>query len=136
MRVFVAGAAEAIGRQLVPRLLAAGHQVHGMTRSKSKQAMLSELGAVPVVANALDRDQVAEPVGMAKPDVIVHELTAIGAVDLRHFDRDFSQTNRLRTEGTDHLLSAGRTVGVRRFIAQGVADLERIAVRGPGQKRG
>jgi nucleoside-diphosphate-sugar epimerase len=118
MRVFVAGATGAIGRQLVPRLVAAGHELHGMTRSESKQALLHELGAVPVVADALDRDQVAEAVARAKPDVIVHQLTAIGAVDPRHFDRDFAPTNRLRTEGTDHLLSAGHTVRVRRFVAQ------------------
>ena len=121
MRVFVAGATGAIGKQLVPRLVAAGHEVHGMTRSESKQAMLHELGGVPVVADALDPDQVAEAVGSARPDVIVHELTAIGPMNLRHFDRDFALTNRLRTEGTDHLLSAGQAVGVRRFVAQGVA---------------
>ncbi|MGH2883076.1 MAG: NAD-dependent epimerase/dehydratase family protein, partial [Solirubrobacteraceae bacterium] len=120
MRVFVAGATGAIGKQLVPRLVAAGHEVHGMTRSESKQAMLYEMGAVPVVADALDPDQLAEAVGRAKPDVIVHQLTAIGAVDPRHVDRDFALTNRLRTEGTDHLLSAGQAVGVRRFVAQGV----------------
>jgi nucleoside-diphosphate-sugar epimerase len=120
MRVFVAGATGAIGKQLVPRLVEAGHEVHGMTRSESKQAMLQELGAVPVVADALDPDQVAEAVGRARPEVIVHQLTAIGEVDMRHFDRDFAPTNRLRTEGTDHLLSAGQAVGVRRFVAQGV----------------
>jgi nucleoside-diphosphate-sugar epimerase len=118
MRVFVAGATGAIGRQLVPRLVAAGHEVHGMTRSESKQAMLYELGVVPVVADALDADQVAEAVAHARPDVIVHELTAIGSVDTRHMERDFAQTNRLRTEGTDHLLSAGQAVGVQRFVAQ------------------
>jgi nucleoside-diphosphate-sugar epimerase len=118
MRVFVAGATGAIGKQLVPRLIAAGHQVHGMTRSESKQVMLSELGAVPVVADALDPDQVAEAVGRARPEAIVHQLTAIGSLDLRHFDRDFALTNRLRTEGTDHLLSAGQAMGVRRFVAQ------------------
>ena len=91
-----------------------------MTRSESKQAMLYELGAVPVVADALDPDQVAEAVGRARPDMIVHQLTAIGALDMRHFDRDFARTNRLRIEGTDHLLSAGQAVGVRRFVAQGV----------------
>jgi nucleoside-diphosphate-sugar epimerase len=122
MRVFVAGATGAIGRQLVPRLVAAGHEVQGMTRYQSKKAMLEELGAVPVVADALDPDQVAEAVGGARPDVIVHQLTAIGALDMRHFDRDFAQTNRLRTEGTDHLLSAGHAVGVRRFVAQGFAS--------------
>jgi nucleoside-diphosphate-sugar epimerase len=119
MRVLVAGATGAIGKQLVPRLVAAGHEVHGMTRSESKQAMLHELGAVPAVADALDPDQVAQAVARARPDVIVHQLTAIPVnLDLRHFDRDFALTNRLRTEGTDYLLSAGQAVGVRRFVAQ------------------
>jgi nucleoside-diphosphate-sugar epimerase len=119
MRVFVAGATGAIGRQLVPRLVAAGHEVTGMTRSESKKAMIRELGAVPVVADALDRDQVEDAVGSASPDVIVHQLTAIPAtLDMRHFDRDFALTNLLRTEGTDHLLSAGEAIGVRRFVAQ------------------
>jgi nucleoside-diphosphate-sugar epimerase len=77
---------------------------------------------VPVVADALDPDQVAAAVGNAGPDVIVHQLTAIGGVDMRHFDRDFALTNRLRTDGTDHLLSAGQPVGVRRFVAQGVSS--------------
>jgi nucleoside-diphosphate-sugar epimerase len=92
-----------------------------MTRNGSKANLLQDLGAMPVVADALDPDQVADAVARAKPDVIVHELTAIGALDLRHFDRDFALTNRLRTEGTDHLLSAARAIGVRRFVAQGVA---------------
>ena len=118
MKVFLAGATGAIGQQLIPRLVAAGHEVHGMTRSESKQEMVRDLGAVPVVADALDPDQVAEAVGRASPDVIVHELTAISAVDMRHFDREFAVTNRLRTEGTDHLLAAGQAVGVRRFVAQ------------------
>ena len=118
MRVFVAGAGGAIGRQLVPRLVAAGHEVHGMTRSESKQTMLRELGAMPVVADALDVDQVTEAVARVKPDVVVHQLTAIGAIDPRHMERDFAPTNRLRIEGTDHLLSAARAVGVRRFVAQ------------------
>ena len=132
MRVFVAGATGAIGKQLVPRLVAAGHDVHGMTRSESKQAMLSELGARPVVADALDPDQVAEAVGRAKPDVIVHQLTAIPAtLDLRHFDRDFALTNRLRTEGTDHLLSAGQAVGVRRFVAQSIGAWAYARTGGP-----
>ena len=85
-----------------------------MTRSESRQAMLGELGAVPVVADALDPGQVTQAVARARPEVIVHQLTAIGTIDPRHFDRDFAPTNRLRTEGTDHLLSAGQAVGVRR----------------------
>jgi nucleoside-diphosphate-sugar epimerase len=134
MRVFVAGATGAIGKQLVPRLVAAGHEVHGMTRSGSKQAMLDELGAVPVVADALDTDQVAEAVARAKPDVIVHELTAIPAsLDLRHVNRDFALTNRLRTEGTDHLLSAGQAVGVQRFVAQSNGAFPYARTGGPGK---
>jgi nucleoside-diphosphate-sugar epimerase len=119
MRVFVAGATGMIGTQLVPRLVAAGHEVHGMTRSDSKRAMLKNLGAVTVVADALDPEEVADAVGRARPDVIVHQLTAIGALNPRHFERDFAATNRLRTEGTDHLLSAAQAVGVRRFVVQG-----------------
>jgi nucleoside-diphosphate-sugar epimerase len=89
-----------------------------MTSKEAKRDLVAELGATPAVADALDPDQVAEAVGRANPEVIVHELTSIGPVDLRHMDRDFALTNRLRTEGTDHLLSAGRAVGVQRFVAQ------------------
>ena len=116
--MFVAGASGAIGKQLVPRLVAAGHEVVGMTSKESHRGLVAELGATPVVADALDTGQVADAVGRANPEVIVHELTAIGSIDFRHMDRDFALTNRLRTEGTDHLLSAGRAVGVRRFVAQ------------------
>ena len=130
MRVFVAGATGAIGRQLVPLLVAGGHEVHGMTRSGGKRAMLAEMGAVPVVADALDPDQVAEAVAVAKPEVIVHQLTAIGPMNTRRLDRDFALTNRLRTEATDHLLSAGQAVGVRRFVAQSVAGFGAYARTG------
>jgi nucleoside-diphosphate-sugar epimerase len=119
MKVFVAGATGAIGRELVPQLVAAGHEVHGMTHRPERRAMLAELGATPVVADALDATQVAAAVAAAEPEVIVHELTAIGDVDTRHMEKSFAMTNRLRTEGTDHLLSAGQAVGVKRFVAQG-----------------
>lgn len=118
MRVFVAGATGAIGRQLLPRLAAAGHEAHGMTHQESRRGLLRELGAVPVVADALDAGQVAAAVAAAAPEVIIHQLTAIGSVNPRRLDRDFALTNRLRTEGTDHLLSAGQAAGVRRFVAQ------------------
>jgi nucleoside-diphosphate-sugar epimerase len=118
----------------VPRLVSAGHEVHGMTRSGSKRTMLEEWGAVPVVADALDADQVAAAVAGARPDVIVHQLTAIPeALDMRHPDRSFELTNRLRTQGTDHLLSAGHAVGVRRFVAQ--SNIAAYARTGPAVKR-
>ena len=131
MKVFVAGATGVIGRQLVPRLVAAGHEVVGMTRTESKQALIYELGGTPAVADALDPEQVAEAVGKAQPDVIVHQLTAIGSIDARHFDRSFALTNRLRTEGTDHLISAGRAVDVRRFVAQSYAGWPYARTGGP-----
>jgi nucleoside-diphosphate-sugar epimerase len=107
-----------MGRQLIPRLVAAGHEVVGTTQSEAKHGMLEALGARVAIVNALRPDQVAEAVAEAEPEVIVHQLTAIGEVDMRHFDRSFALTNRLRREGTDHLLSAGHAVGVERFVAQ------------------
>jgi nucleoside-diphosphate-sugar epimerase len=131
MKVFVAGATGVMGRQLVPRLVGAGHEVVGMTRSESKQAALSELGATPVVADGLVAERVATAVAEAQPDVIIHQLTAISSLNLRHFDRDFALTNRLRSEGTDHLLSAAHAVGVRRFIAQSYTSWPYARTGGP-----
>jgi nucleoside-diphosphate-sugar epimerase len=107
-----------MGKQLVPRLADAGHEVFAMTRRESDRAGTAELGAVPVIADALDRTAVEAAVREAAPEVVVHELTAIGRVDTRHFERSFAATNRLRIEGTDNLLAAARAVGVRRFVAQ------------------
>jgi 2-alkyl-3-oxoalkanoate reductase len=124
MKVFVAGATGALGRALVPQLVARGHEVVGMTRSASKQDLVRSLGARPIVADALDPDAVAQAVASAEPEVIVHQLTALSGKmtmrDARHPDRSAmaKMTNRLRTEGTDHLLAAGRAVGARRFVAQ------------------
>jgi nucleoside-diphosphate-sugar epimerase len=132
MRIFVAGASGAIGRRLVPLLLAAGHDVVGMTRSEGKRDLLRGLGATPVVADALDPDAVGQALSEAEPEVIVHELTAIpGSMNPRRLDRDFELTNRLRTEGTDHLLSAARASGVRRFVAQSFAPLSYARIGGP-----
>ncbi len=131
MRVFVAGATGALGKQLVPRLVAGGHEVTGMTRSASKQDAVRALGATPVVADALDPEQVAQAVAQAEPEVIVHQLTALSSLDMRHFERDFALTNRLRTEGTDHLLAAGRAVGARRFVAQSYAGWPFARTGGP-----
>jgi nucleoside-diphosphate-sugar epimerase len=122
MKVLVAGSTGAIGKQLLPRLAAEGHEVHGMTRSAAKADAVRALGASPVIADALDADQVAAAVAGVGPEAIVHELTGLaGSLDIRHFDRDLEPTNRLRTEATDHLLSAGRGAGVRRFLAQSFA---------------
>src|SRR5918999_1840940 len=89
MRILVAGATGALGAQLVPRLVAAGHDVTGMTRGRQDE--VRRLGARPVVADALDPEAVGRAVGTARPDVIVHQLTALsGALDLRQFERAFA----------------------------------------------
>src|SRR5688500_7903558 len=98
MKIFVAGATGALGRQLVPHLVGRGHDVVGMTRDAAKQDLVRSLGARPAVADALDPDAVAQAVASAEPEVIVHQLTALsGKFDLRHFDRFAHMTNRLRT---------------------------------------
>jgi len=131
MKILVAGATGAMGKQLVPRLVAGGHEVAGMTRSNSRVGAVRGLGARPVVADALEPEQVARAVAEVEPEVIVHQLTALtGSLsDVRHPDRAFARTDRLRTEGTDHLLAAGMAVGVRRFVAQSYAGW-RFARRG------
>jgi 2-alkyl-3-oxoalkanoate reductase len=139
MKIFVAGATGALGRVLVPQLVARGHEVVGMTRSESKQDLVRSLGARPVVADALDPDAVAQAVASAEPEAIVHELTSLSGPmsmrDARHPERfeGAIMTNRLRTEATDHLLAAGRGVGARRFVAQSFGAFRFARSGGPVQ---
>jgi nucleoside-diphosphate-sugar epimerase len=122
MRVFVTGATGALGRHLVPGLVAAGHEVTATTRTPGKAAGLREEGAEPVVLDGLDRDAVIAAVQAAAPDVIMHQMTAL--TDMRNFrnpDKLFATTNELRTRGTDNLLAAAEQAGTRRIIAQSYA---------------
>jgi 2-alkyl-3-oxoalkanoate reductase len=119
MRVFVAGATGALGRHLVPMLVAAGHEVTATTRTPGKLAQLREAGAEPVVVDGLDREAVMAAVRAAAPEVIVHQMTALaGMRSLRKPDQVFAATNELRTRGTDNLLAAAAQAGTRRVIAQ------------------
>jgi nucleoside-diphosphate-sugar epimerase len=118
MKVFLAGATGALGRRLVPQLLDRGHTVVGTTRSEAKAGLLLDMGAKPVVVDALDRDAVIDAVTAENPDAIVHQLTALSRIDFRKFEKSFELTNRLRTDGTDNLLAAARAAGVERFVAQ------------------
>jgi nucleoside-diphosphate-sugar epimerase len=119
MRVFVAGAAGAVGKPLVRQLVDRGHEVIGTITNPGKANSLRAAGATPIVLDGLDAPAVGEAIAGSAPDVIVHEMTALSArSDLRHFDRWFALTNRLRTEGTQNLLAAARAIGVRRFEAQ------------------
>src|SRR5512132_1841032 len=120
MRVFVAGATGALGRHLIPGLVAAGHEVTATTRTPGKVAQLREAGAEPVVVDGLDREAVMAAVQAAGPEVIVHQMTALaGMRSLRKVDREFAATNELRTRGTDNLLAAAARAGTRRVVAQG-----------------
>ncbi|BCB82113.1 NAD(P)-dependent oxidoreductase [Phytohabitans flavus] len=120
MRVFVTGATGALGRHLVPRLVAAGHEVTATTRSPGKIAAVREMGAEPVVVDGLDSKAVLVAVEAAAPDVIVHEMTALSDMrSLRNVDKVFATTNVLRTRGTDNLLAAATRARTRRFVAQG-----------------
>ena len=119
MRVFVAGATGAMGRRLVPMLVAGGYEVAAMTRAPRQAAALRAAGAQPVVADALDRGAVVEAVRQARPEVVIHQLTGLASVqNLKNFDREFALTNRLRTESIDYLLEGARAAGAGRFIAQ------------------
>ena len=122
MRVFVAGGTGVIGRRLVPQLIARGHQVTATTTSAAGLGLLEQLGAEGIVMDGLDASSVGEAVASARPDAIAHQMTAIGSeMDLVHMDRWFATTNRLRTEGTDHLLAAAEASGVSNFVAQSYA---------------
>ena len=115
----VMGATGAVGQHLLPMLIDDGHEVVAVTRTPARADALRALGALPVVADALDREAVLGAVAGAEPEVVVHQMTALtGTPDLRRFDRTFALTNRLRTEGTRHVLEAARAAGTRRVIAQ------------------
>jgi nucleoside-diphosphate-sugar epimerase len=119
MRVFVTGATGALGRHLVPMLVAAGHEVTATTRTPGKTARLREAGAEPVVLDGLDAGAVIAAVRAATPEVIVHEMTALADMrSLRRVDRVFATTSDLRTRGTDNLLAAAQRAGTRRVVAQ------------------
>ncbi|MDA8330609.1 MAG: NAD(P)-dependent oxidoreductase [Candidatus Dormibacteraeota bacterium] len=122
MRVFVAGGTGVVGRRLVRQLVARGHQVTATTRSVARLSQIEQLGGEAVVMDGLDAVSVGEVVARARPDVIVHEMTAIGGKpDLKHMDRWFATTNLLRTRGTDHLLAAAQATGVPHLVAQSYA---------------
>jgi 2-alkyl-3-oxoalkanoate reductase len=119
MKVFVAGATGAVGRRLVPVLVANGHEVAALTRSAEKADSLRAAGADPVVADGLDRDAVMKAIVRTEPEVVVHQMTGLtDAKSFKRFDAEFALTNRLRTEGTDHMLAAARAAGARRFVVQ------------------
>ena len=131
MRVFVAGGTGVLGRRLVPQLVARGHQVTATTTSAARVGLLADLGADGVEMDGLDPVSVGEAVAKARPDVIVHQMTGLslahaGKLDMKHPGRYFANTNRLRIQGTDHLLAAAEATGVSHFVAQSNATANGI----------
>jgi len=119
MHVYVAGGTGVVGTRLIPQLVERGHRVTATTTNPAKVALLEDLVAHGVVVDGLDGSAVGEAVATAAPDAIVHQMTALaGPFDPKHFDRTFALTNRLRTEGTDHLLAAAEACGVPHVLAQ------------------
>jgi 2-alkyl-3-oxoalkanoate reductase len=119
MRVLVTGGTGAIGKFLLPLLLDNKHEVVAFTRSVTKAPLLEDSGVTAVIVDPLDKKQLTAAVRRAEPDVIIHQLSALtGAGNFRKFDQEFALTNQFRTEVTDTLLAAARTIGTRRFIAQ------------------
>jgi 2-alkyl-3-oxoalkanoate reductase len=119
MKVFVAGGTGAIGKQLIAQLVAADHDVVATTRSAKRAEEVQRLGGEPAIADGLDEHAIVEAVRRAEPEVVIHEMTALaGKADLRHFDRMFATTNKLRTRGTDYLIRAAQEAGARRLIVQ------------------
>jgi nucleoside-diphosphate-sugar epimerase len=119
MKVFLAGATGVLGTRLVPLLARSGHQITATTRSAARTEALRRLGARPMIVDPLNRQAVFAAVMSARPEVVVHQLTALAKVrSLKRFDDEFAMTNRLRTEGLDHLLEAATMVGAARFVAQ------------------
>ena len=131
MRVFVAGGTGVIGQRLLPQLVANGHQVTATTTSRDKVDMLRQLGAEPVVMDGLNAAEVGEAVAAAAPDTIVNQMTGLspthgGRMNPRKADRYFAATNRLRSEGIDHLLAAAEATGVSHVVSQSHASFNGI----------
>lgn len=124
MKVFVAGASGAIGRPLVRQLVAAGHEVTGMTRREDRAEEIRAAGAKAVVRDALDAAAIEAAVRGAGPEAVVHLLTALpGRLDYRAKEDPLAATNRVRREGTRNLIAAAKAAGARRLVAEGFAPL-------------
>jgi nucleoside-diphosphate-sugar epimerase len=123
-RVFLAGASGAVGRRLVPLLLASGHEVFGATRSRDKAGALRAAGVAPMIVDMFEREAVVRAVREARPDAVIHQLTDLGKVASGPVPDDVLRANaRLREEGTRNLVEAAIAAGARRFVAQSIAWL-------------
>lgn len=114
MKIFVAGAAGVIGRQLLPKLLEAGHEVVGMTHKEENRAFIEKCGAQAVIVNVFDREAIFASIHKAQPEVVIHQLTSLS-------QRNFSDNSRIRIEGTRNIVDASLAAGVEQIIAQSIS---------------
>ena len=132
MKTFVAGATGAVGKRLVPLLISKGHDVVATTRTASKTEALRALGAEAIVLDGLNRNAVIDAVVASRPEAIVHQMTALASVrSLKNFDEEFAVTNRLRTEGTEHLIAAAQAAGTRKLVVQSYTGWPNERTGGP-----
>jgi len=117
MNTFIAGGTGAIGRYLVPMLVAAGHRVTAMTRSVERAQQLKDMGAIPIIGDVFDQARLTELVSEVEPEIVIHQLTAFGATDAD----PLAETIRIRIEGTRNLVAAAQAANARRFIAQSIS---------------
>ncbi len=132
MKIFVAGATGAVGKRFVPLLISKGHHVVATTRTASKTEALRALGAETIVLDGLNRSAVIDAVVASRPEAIVHQMTALASVrSLKNFDEEFAITNRLRTEGTAHLIAAAQAAGTRKLVVQSYTGWPNARTGGP-----
>lgn len=132
MRIFIAGATGVIGRQLLPRLVEARHDVTALTRSQSHVKQIRNNGAKPVVCDVFDQDQLKQAIAASQPEIVIHQLTNLPQrIDPRRIKQSLAQTNKLRTEGSQILMSAAKSVGVRRFVAQSISSYYALTSAAP-----
>ncbi|GAB6989305.1 NAD-dependent epimerase/dehydratase family protein [Paenibacillus pini] len=114
MKIFIAGATGVLGRLLIPKLVQEGHEVVGMTHHKSNMKLISDLGAVPAVADALNQSSVQTVLELARPDMVIHQLTSLGSYNLE-------DNAEIRMVGTRNLVEASKSVNVKKMIAQSIS---------------
>src|SRR6476646_9457826 len=132
MKVFVTGGTGAIGQFLLPLLVENKHEVVALTRSSAKAGKLDAIGVTPFIGDPFDKQALTAAVRRAEAEVIIHQLTALSSAgNFRKFDKEFALTNRFRTEVTDPLRAAARTIGTRRFIAQSYCGWQYAKKGGP-----